>query len=88
METAGKIVVVSDFGEGDGRESTVGENQHVEGRMREGAEAACSYSGLALKNSAGGSGGKSHAGTRPVRPRRVCACQLHVGTSGASPEGI
>ena len=26
-------------------------------------------------------GGQSHAGTRPMPPRRVCARQLHVGTS-------
>ena len=30
-----------------------------------------------------GVGGQSHAGTRPVPPRRVCARQLHVGTSGS-----
>ena len=27
--------------------------------------------------------GKSHAGTRPVPPRRVYARQLHVGRSGS-----
>ena len=30
-----------------------------------------------------GVGSKSHAGTRPMPPRRVCARQLHAGTSGS-----
>ena len=34
----------------------LGKNQHVEGRAREEGEAACTYRGLALDNSAGGSG--------------------------------
>ena len=35
--------------------------------------------GLGRVNS--GVGGHSHAGTRPVSPRRICALQLHAGTA-------
>ena len=63
-----------------------GENdQQVQGSAGGEGEASCIYFGRALDEME--VGGQSHAGTRPVPPRRVCARPARSNERNTSREG-